>query len=238
MNRPMNRRFLLLAFCASRVAAAPGADDWRQWNDKKVLQMLTGSPWARRRRVRLEWFRREPAPPRAEDIPGATGPNMRRPDGGNPIGGIGVPRTSLPLEADLIVRWASALPVRQARALYLYRAQANPVRTLAELLEEEPAEAILEIHGLPAQIAHKGAGSVELAAMQGVRVVLARGKALVPLKARADLTGLTLDLYLHFDRAALAAAKGDIEVRADLQVARFKERFRVSQMFYSGRLEI
>jgi hypothetical protein len=238
MNGPMDRRSVLLALWVSRVPAAPGGDDWQQWNDRKVLQMLTESPWARRRRVRLEWFRREPAPPRAEDIPGATGPNMRRPDGGNPIGGIGVPRTSLPLEADLIVRWVSALPVRQARALYLYRAQANSVRTLAELLEEGPADAVLEIHGLPAQIAHKGAGSVELAAMQGVRVLLARGQALAPRKARADLTGLTLDLYLHFDRAALAAAKGDIEVRADLQIARFKERFRVSQMFYSGRFEI
>lgn len=238
MRRVVNRRRLLLAPWATAAAAASGAEDWRQWNDRKVLQILTDSPWARRRRVRLEWFRREPAPPRAEDMPGATGPNMRRPDGGNPIGGIGVPRTSLPLEADLIVRWVSALPVRQARALYLYRAQTNKLRTLEELLEDEPPDAILEIHGLPAQIAHKGAGSVELVAMQGVRAVLARGRGIAPLKARADLTGLTLNLYVHFDRSALAASRGGIEVQVDLQIARFKVRFQVSQMYYSGRLEI
>lgn len=238
MRFAIGRRSLLLAPWAALAAPAAGAGDWRDWDDRKVRRILTDSPWARRRRVRLEWFRREAAPPRAEDMPGATGPNMRRPDGGNPIGGIGVPRTSLPLEADLIVRWSSALPVRQARALYLHRAQANSSRTLPELLEERPGEAILEIHGLPAQIAHKGAGSVELAAMQGARLVLARGRGLAPLKARADLTGLTLDLYLHFDRAALASARGDIEVQVDLQIARFKQRFRVSQMYYGGRPEI
>lgn len=236
MTWRVTRRWMLAA--APLAIAGAAADSWTDWNDRQVLRMLTDSPWARRRRVRLEWYRREPAPPRAEDIPGATGPNMRRPDGGNPIGGIGVPRTSLPLEADLIIRWASALPVRQARALYLYRAQQNQVRTLNELLEDEPEHAILEIHGLPAQMAHKGAGTVELAAVQGVRLRGARGRSLAPVKARADLAGLTLDLYVHFDRAAIASLGGEVEVAADLQIAKFRERFRLSQMMYNGRLEI
>lgn len=235
MRRSVTRRWMLAAPLAI-VWAAGGP--WTEWSDRQVLKMLTDSPWARRRRVRLEWYRREPAPPRAEDIPGATGPNMRRPDGGNPIGGIGVPRTSLPLEADLIIRWSSALPVRQARALYLYRSQQAQVRTLNELLEDEPEHAILEIHGLPAQMAHKGAGSVELAALHGVRLRGARGRALAPVKARVDLAGLTLDLYVHFDRNAAASLGGEIEVDADLQIARIRERFRLSQMMYNGRLEI
>jgi hypothetical protein len=96
----------------------------------------------------------------------------------------------------------------------------------------------LEIHGLPAQIAHKGAGSVEAAALQGVRVRLARGKVLAPLKTRADLTGLTLDLYAYFDRAALLAGGAELEVEVDLQIARFRQRFLLSQMRYGGRLEI
>lgn len=237
MTGRLTRRSLLLAAAPWALGRA-AADTWTDWSDRQVLRMLTDSPWARRRRVRLEWYRRDPAPPRAEDIPGATGPHMRRPEGGNPIGGIGVPRTSLPLEADLIVRWASALPVRQARALYLYRAQQHPVRTLNELLEEEPEHAVLEIHGLPAQMAHKGAGAVELAAVQGVRLRGARGRLLAPLKARADLAGLTLDLYLHFDRSAVASLGGEVEVVADLQIAKFRERFRLSQMMYNGRLEI
>jgi len=236
MSGALDRRSLLLGWAA---AARGGAEeDWTKWSDKKVLEILTDSQWARRRKVRLEWFRREPEPPRAEEMPGATGPNMRRPGGGNPIGGIGVPRTSLPLEAELIVRWSSALPVRQARALYLYRSQAGQQRALTELLEDEPEHAILEIHGLPAQIAHKGAGSVEAAALQGVRVRLARGKVLTPLKTRADLTGLTLDLYAYFDRAALLAGGAELEVEVDLQIARFRQRFLLPQMRYGGRLEI
>jgi len=235
MKRLFTRREMLAAAPLARAAAAA---DWTGWSDKQVLRILTDSPWAHRRRVRLEWFRREPAPPRAEDIPGATGPNMRRPDGGNPIGGIGVPRTSLPLEADLILRWSSALPVRQARALYLYRAQQNPVRTLNELLEEQPEHAIFEIHGLPAQMAHKGAGTLELAALQGVRLRASRGRTLRPVKTRADLAGLTLDLYVHFDRAAVESLGGEIEVEADLQIVKFRERFRLSRMVYEGRLEI
>ncbi|MCS7042867.1 MAG: hypothetical protein NZR01_08755 [Bryobacteraceae bacterium] len=236
MMRRFTRRWMMAA--APLAIARAAADSWMDWNDRQVLRMLTDSPWARRRRVRLEWFRREPEPPRAEDIPGATGPNMRRPGGGNPIGGIGVPRTSLPLEADLIIRWSSALPVRQARALYLYRSQQSQVRTLNELLEDEPEHAIVEIHGLPAQMAHKGAGAVELAAMQGVRLRGSRGRTLAPVKARADLAGLTLDLYVHFDRASVASLGGEIEVVADLQIARVRERFRLAQMMYGGRLEL
>jgi len=235
MKRLLTRREM---FAAAPLVRAAAAADWTEWSDKQVLRILTDSPWAHRRRVRLEWFRREPAPPRAEEIPGATGPNMRRPDGGNPIGGIGVPRTSLPLEADLILRWSSALPVRQARALYLFRAQQSPVRTLNELLEEQPEHAIFEIHGLPAQMAHKGAGTLELAASQGVRLRASRGRTLRPVKTRADLAGLTLDLYVHFDRAAVESLGSEIEVEADLQIVKFRERFRLSSMVYEGRLEI
>lgn len=237
MRGGMDRRTLVAGLFGTAIAGA-AAEDWTRWSDKKVLEILTDSPWAHRRRVRLEWYRRDPEPPRAEEMPGATGPNMRRPGGSNPIGGIGVPRTSLPLEADLIVRWSSALPVRQARALYLHRSQSGQGRALTELLEEQPEHAIVEIHGLPAQIAHKGAGSVELAAMQGVRLRLPRGRVAAPIKTKADITGLTLDLYAYFERASLGAPGGEIEVVADLQIARFRERFRMSQMVYGGRFEI
>lgn len=237
MRRGINRRTLVSGLLGTAFAGA-AAEDWTRWSDKKVLEILTDSPWARRKRVRLEWYKRDPEPPRAEDMPGATGPNMRRPGGSNPIGGIGVPRTSLPLEADLIIRWSSALPVRQARALYLHRSQAGQARALTELLEDQPEHAIVEIHGLPAQIAHKGAGAVELAAMQGVRLRLPRGRVAAPVKTKADITGLTLDLYAYFERAVLDPPGGEIEVVADLQIARFRERFRMSQMVYGGRLEI
>ncbi len=87
-------------------------------------------------------------------------------------------------------------------------------------------------------MAHKGAGTAELAAVQGVRLRGPRGRSLAPVKARADLAGLTLDLYVHFDRSAAASLGGEIEVVADLQIARIRERFRLSQMMYNGRLEI
>lgn len=237
MTQAVDRRTWLLG-CLPAVAAGGPAKDWTRWSGRQVLEILTDSPWAHRRKVRLDWYRRDPEPPRAEEMPGATGPNMRRPGGSNPIGGIGVPRTSLPLEADVIIRWSSALPVRQARALYIQRSHGGQGRALTELLEEQPEHAILEIHGLPAQIAHKGAGSVELAAMQGVRLRLPRGRMAAPVKTRADITGLTLDLYAHFERGALDPPGGVIEVVVDLQIARFRERFRASQMMYGGRFEI
>ena len=74
--------------------------------------------------------------------------------------------------------------------------------------------------------------------MQGVRLRIGRGTVLAPVKTRADVTGLTLDLYAHFDRAALNPPKGEIEVAVDLQIARFRERFRPSQMVHDGRFEI
>lgn len=236
------RQGWLAGLAVGLAGAGLWGGDWRSerfpaWSEATVMRVLTDSPWARVRRVRLEWHKREQRPLRAEDVPGTTGPNMQRP-GLGPLGGIGTPRSSLPLEAELIIRWTSALPVRQATALYRAREEKRAGGGAVADVDGAPADVILEIHGIPAEVGHAGAGTVEAAAVEGIVVQGPRGAVIRPSKAEAKMQGLTLDLYVHFRRAAFEAGPGALEVRADLQIFRLRERFRLREMVYGGRLEI
>ena len=100
------------------------AEDWTkpafpEWREQTVLRLITDSPWAKVSKVKLEWVKRGEQPITYKDVPGADhSPNKPF---GSPVGGIGVPRQKYPTQAELLIRWASALPVRQATALYKQR---------------------------------------------------------------------------------------------------------------------
>ncbi|MBI5084818.1 MAG: hypothetical protein HZB13_09510 [Acidobacteria bacterium] len=221
---------------------ARAAEDWNKppfpnWSDSTIARVVTDSPWAKRRTVPLEWRKREERPFSPSDVPG-TGPNANKPFG-SPVGGIGVPRTSLPYTADILIRWASALPVRQAKALYRQRDGKLDPSKIEELTGPPESDYVLEIYGVPAEVAHRGTGSIEALAVASVTMRTARGRVIKPGSAEAKLTGSTLTILVHFPRTvALERKDEEIECRGDFQIFRFAERFKLSSMMYLGRLEL
>src|SRR6266545_706226 len=105
------------------------AFDWKSkpfpnWDDNVVFRMLTDSPWAKQGRARIEWRKQEDIPFSYKDVPGADRGQAIPDAGGSPVGGIGkAAKSRLPDHADLIVRWASALPIHHAKALYQQRSE-------------------------------------------------------------------------------------------------------------------
>jgi hypothetical protein len=233
-------------FCFAMATLALAADwpgkAFPDWSDDTVLKVLTNSPWTRARTVRLEWTKRDPGKVDLRDIPGAIHQPANVNQGAGPLGGIGRGRNkaSLPDRAEILVRWAGALPVRQATALYRLREEKLPPDQLNALIGVPEQYAIVEIFGLPAGIAHQGTAVVEDIARRSATLRVgnsgAPGQA-VKAEAKLDSAGLTI--RLHFERTpALMQARGDIEFAVDMQIFEVREWFRTTNMRYRGALEL
>jgi len=236
------RWLLAIAF----VLAAAFGSDWKDqpfpnWNDDAVFQMLTDSPWSKPKTVRIEWRKREDRPITYKDVPGADRGNPIPNGGGSPVGGIGagVPKSHLPDRADLIVRWASALPVRHAKALYRQRDEKLSADRMNELIGVPERDYIVEIFGVPAVVAHKGTGSVEAIVRDSAWLQTRTGRKLRPNRVEATVHGLNLIILVHFPRTnPIQAIDRELEFFADLQVFEVKEKFKLGAMMYQTHLEL
>ncbi len=228
--------------CTAILAAAlcSGADGKGQpfpnWTDEEVLKIVADSPWAKEKSVRLIWQRKNEQNFTYKDVPGAD-PTAQKI--GGPIGGIGVPRSSLPDRATIIVRWASALPIRHAKALYKQRDEKLDAGKLNELVGVAGPDYVLEIYGVPAEVAHKGTGSVEMVVQQSAYLRTRSGRTIRPTKVEASLHAATMTILVHFPRSqALTAADQEVECYADFQIFDVREKFKLNAMVYLNHLEL
>ncbi|MBL8210001.1 MAG: hypothetical protein JNK87_04785 [Bryobacterales bacterium] len=221
--------------------------DWKeggfpQWPENKVLKLLTDSPWSKPRTVPLQWHKQEDRPFTYKDVPGADH-SQNRPGGGtiggSPVGGIGKAKPKLPDQADLIVRWASALPVRQAVALYKQRDENLDAGKLPELVGPAATDYVVEIFGTPAMLAHRGVESVEAVVRNGTVLKSKSGRTWKPSRVKVTTNGDTLGILIYFPRTpAITATDKELEFSADLQILRVEERFKLGAMQYGGALEL
>lgn len=219
---------IAIVAAALALAAQPALPDW---NERQVLKLVTDSPWAQRMTVPLRWKKQERRALLPREIPGADPVHERTGGGLGPLGGIGAPpKDHLPHKADLILRWASALPVRQAKAIYTK----NPAG-----IAEFGNQRTLEIFGLPAEIAHLGAESVEALALSNIVLRTKSGKTIKPNGADARVHGSGLTLFVHFPKSEpLTKDDSFIQIDGDMQIFRFTARFLLKNMEYSGALEL
>lgn len=233
----LNRRAFLATAAASARAADWDSSKFPAWNENTVMKLLTDSPWAKPKSVDLIWKGREERQITYKDVPGAQ--QTKQTPIGSPVGGIGAPKPKLPTKADLILRWASALPMRHARALYIQRSENRPPSDLNSLIDSRPPGYVLEIFGLPALVAHKGAGTIEHLLKQSATAVTRSGRTLRPEKATVTIQALSLIVHVQFPQAQpLTVADKEIEVSADLQIFTFREKFKLGAMVYQDNLEI
>lgn len=231
-----------MLFGAAGAGSLFAAAGWKQnpypqWSEETVLDLLTDSPWAKPRSVPIAWRKREEKPFSYKDVPGAD--PTRKIESGSPVGGIGAPKPKLPDRADLIVRWASALPIRQATALYRQRDENLDANKRNELVGVPSPDYVIELFGVPSPVAHRGADSVEAVLMLSAKLQTREGRVLKPTRVHVRVAAMTLDIRIHFPRTEpLQVSDREVEFSADLQVFPVKEKFRLSEMQYLGRLEL
>ncbi len=234
-----------LCLCASIPVAA--GDAWKKapfpdWSNDAVIDLVTDSPWAKPETVKLNWYKQERRPFNPMEVPGVNRSPTAQPgmiQGGSPLGGIGAPKPKFPSDADLLIRWASALPIRQAKALYRQRDEKLSAGKAIDLIAARGGGYVLEIHGVPAEVAHQGPETVADLARQAISLKTGSGRRLTPIKAEAKVNALTLTIFVTFsDSEPLKVSDGEVEVGGDMQIFKFQKRFPLKPMVYNGHLEI
>ncbi len=224
------------------ILAAPAADwsskPFPDWSDDTVLRLLTGSPWSKGTSVDIEWHKRELRPLTYKDIAGADHNPVKDP-GLGPLGGIGAPKPKLPMSADLLIRFPNALPMRHAKALYRLRAEKRPSGELNALIDAPKAGYVIEIFGVPSEVAHQGAGSVESLITRSAHLKTRFGRKYTPVRTEVAIQADTLKILVFFsNEEPLRVSDDEIEFFADVQLFKCKASFKLKPMMYLGRLEL
>lgn len=214
------------------------------WSDEHVDKLLTDSPWARA----VTLLFRFSAPPRQgfaqigeplglpKDWPGSAskpgaGRQTPRIDDGN--------APPVQTEIYLIMRWASALPVRQAMALHQFGRSGLQSAGAAELLRGNEAEYVFEVAGFPAGMIPQGVKRFEAELMDSATLLVKGRKAARALAASVPEHGRHLIATLRFPRFEnVSDGDGFIEFSAKAGPMEMGQKFRLRDMSYKGRLEL
>jgi hypothetical protein len=195
-----------LASSAGLRVESPG--NFPDWTAKEVDRLLTDSPWSRPLDVRF----RQPFTTRG----GASG--------------------SVATEANLIVRWASALPVRQATALALGLQTRTAKRLLAEA---QPREYVIEVAGFPVSALQGGPAGLRESMQASARLMAPDKSQRPPVSVEVPEHGTHVVAEVRFSaEPALAGGKGVVEFTATAGAMRIRAKFALETMRYQGALAL
>ncbi|MBI4876349.1 MAG: hypothetical protein HY822_17065 [Acidobacteria bacterium] len=246
----MKRALIALVILSLAGGALWAADFWQkakftEWSDKDAQKMLKDSPWARPVEVRMGGGGgggggrggrgggdMSAAGPSAEDMGGGGGGGGGRRGGG---GGGGMPESS-PGQI-LIVRWHTALPVRQAVARMRFGAEAGTSPEAAKMLQPELKRYVVGIAGVPPQMLMR----TKIPELKTRATLNIKGRD--PIQAtdvQADRGERGANLYLFFAREEnpITLEDREVEVVLKLQSVEVKRRFKLKDMVFDGKLEI
>ena len=218
------------------VSAVAGAQFWEResaddWSDSEVEELLTDSPWSHQAGVNT------PNTALAERVGGlgggvvGAGVGARGGAGaaGGGVGGAGAGNLGggtfmgRPERTNLIVRWASALPVRQAAA----RQAGAPVPD-----RPEPNYRVT-VAGIPRALAEEITSLDAIREATTLRVGTRGDRSPIDILVGYEGDQLALDWYFLRDDPILAT-DGQVEFITELGTARIEQTFNLSDMTLEG----
>jgi hypothetical protein len=253
------RRLFMASLTCTPLALS---ESWEEpafpaWSGEFIDRILTDSPWAKQSNVKVEIDPAQRMQPKSFaqiGWPGGGGIGLPRTGGGS-IPGVGWPggggsRTpgsspwpggGGPTKAEIFLttRWASALPVRRARALQQYGAHGLQHEDAVALLTAKQTEYVVEIAGFNVSAIRQGAKKFAADLSKTARIVVPGRRPLSANDAQAPEHGMHLMVTLRFPRFEnLEAKEGHIEVIAETRGIALRERFKLKELIYAGSLEL
>jgi len=237
-----------------------------EWSEKEVRQMMTNSPWARRVDVPLGgpavgFGRGGDYGGGGGNSRGGGGGGFPGPDagGGGPAGGGegagggggggfggagrgggGAPEAGAVPTVPVLIRWQTALPIKQAVAKGRLGGEAATSQEAAALLGRQEEHYIIAISGLPPRMM-QGAGVDSVRANSFLKI----GK-LAPVAAadvKVSMAGSMPELFLVFPRRQQGAhlitlEDKEVELQSRLGPLDLRRKFRLKEMVFDGKLEL
>ncbi len=229
----------LFVLCSFALLAA---DFWQKpytgWSEKDAAKMLTDSPWAKSASVSMgSPGGGAPMPPGGGGGFGGGAPRGPQGGGGSEFG-PGAQGSAAPT-FDIVARWQSALPIRQAfvRLKFGAEAEKSPEATKALEQQERPYEIVLSgpmgmfLAGKPGDAAK---------ALSEVTFLSSRGKGETkPVQIEVGKPGKTMDVLLAFPRSMpFTVEDKEVELTTRLGMSTLKFKFKLKDMVLNGKLEM
>ncbi len=231
---------LLLLFGCGLAAADFWHKPYTEWSEKDAAKMMNDSPWAKSASVAMSG-------------PGGSGGAPAMAGGGGGFGG-GAPRGpqggggseigpgaqgSGPPSFDIVARWQSALPIRQAFVRLKFGAEADKSAEAAKVLEgqERPYEIVLSgpmgmfLDGKPGEAA-KALSEVSFLSSR-------RTGAIQAVQIEVGKPGKTMDVVFAFPRSMpFTVEDKEVELTTKLGASVLKYKFKLKDMVVNGKLEM
>jgi hypothetical protein len=227
-----------------------GADFWQakpptDWSDKEVQKMLGNSPWARSSSVSLSG----PTPPSVggptsgpSTDAGAPPPISENAGGRGGRGGGPRPGADQPSpgpSATIVVRWQSALPVKEALARVKYGSESATSPDARKFVETGENAYVVVISG-PLRPFLRGSPEALTKTLLSETSLSTKAKGVLnPSDVRFGTIEKAVELYFYFPRsAAYTAEDKEVEFSTRLGDLPLKFKFRLKDMVLNGKLEL
>ncbi len=142
-------------------------------------------------------------------------------------------------EIFLTTRWASALPIRRARALQEFGRDRLESQEADELLNTPPRDYKVEIAGFPTTIIRQGGKRFAAELRESARLAVPGRRPVAAASSNVPEYGMHLMATLSFPRFEdLDPKEGYVDLSATVRGMKLRERFKLKEMMYSGNLEL
>jgi len=241
-----------LALLASGALVLMAADVWNSkpytdWNDKDLQKITTDSPWAKKTSV---MGMEGPAPPPMGGASGGGGRGGRGGGGGGtdetapdpisshgPASGAGMPIGGGAASPQVVVSWPMSIPLKQAAAVAKYHKEVATSPEAKQFLEREEPYYVIEVSQFP----FRGRATDDFReALTKTAVLNVKGKdSIHAMDVQVTPRGRTLDLYFLFPRQRVFTVEdSEIDFSAKAGEVPIKQRFKLKEMIFNGKLEL
>ena len=140
----------------------------------------------------------------------------------------------------VIVRWQSALPLRQAQMLGKYGDNVAISPEAQKFLTDEPSIYVIAVSGLAGSIVSAGGGDQAKQSIVEKSTLTVRGKKpLHPIAVDFLAVGSTVDVLIGFPRAMrITLEDQEVELASEIGRATVRYKFKLKDMVVRGKLEL
>jgi hypothetical protein len=244
----MKKSVAALIFTASLWAA----DFWQarpfnEWSDKETHRMIENSPWAKEFNITSA-----PAPSGGRGgkrgspmndtssaslgdstSPGPSDPGARNRNGDDTFGDL----RNGPLPPTLIIRWQTALPVKQAFVKLKYGSEAATSAEARKSLGAEDRVYAIAVSGLQPSMVQGSPERIKKDLIEHSSLSVKGKEDIRPVEIQVARGSRLVDLYFLFPRAAdLSVDDKEVEFSTKIESLVIKQRFRLKDMVVKGKL--
>ncbi|HVP00206.1 MAG TPA: hypothetical protein VMT15_19175 [Bryobacteraceae bacterium] len=247
---------LALAICAW------AADFWQskpftEWNEKEVQKLLSNSPWSKEVSVTIAGGGGEGGGGGSRggrrggggggDVTGdtpLTGPATGA-GGANAGGNAGVRELGTPggggggaPSMQVVVSWRTALPLRQAIVKQKFGAEAGSSPDAKKMLEEEQKAYAIVLSGLPGRML-RGSEEMKAALLKNTVLSIKGKEPIAPSDLQTGASGQHATVVFLFPKTApIDADDKEVEFSSKMGPIVIKQKFKLKDMMFNGKLEL